>query len=58
MDKEQNQQKKRLGRPVTKPEGTKLHSVNLSPEVWEYLSKSGNASSEIARLVEQEKASK
>jgi hypothetical protein len=55
MNSKQDQPKKRLGRPVTKPEGTKNHTVNLSPDTWEYLSNTGNVSLEITRLVDQEK---
>jgi hypothetical protein len=58
MENKQDQPKKRLGRPNTRPEGTRNHTVNLSPETWEYLSGTGNVSLEITRLVEQEKAKK
>jgi hypothetical protein len=48
----------RPGRPVVTPEGTKLHNVNLAPDVWDYLTRNGSASAEISRLVEAEKAAK
>lgn len=43
----------RTGRPISKPD-SKLHNVNLSSSVWEYLTQSGSASAAITKLVEDE----